>query len=123
MEHDEIQQILDNFTLKQLKSKFLSKKEIIFQFGERTDDGDGIRYSWPEAIYVKILKRHTEASRVIVFGGQIISLKLRYDRVSFSTPSELIPKQLPDFLSEMMDRYESGIPLTYFDEIDIHRIK
>jgi len=123
MKHDEVQQILDNFTLRQSKRRFMSKKEIIFPFGERIDDGDGIRYSWPEAVKVEFCRRLNEGAKVIVASPIIISLKLRMDSVSHSTAKEFIPKDLPDFLSEIIDRYESEILLTKFDELNIHRIK
>lgn len=123
MDHDEVKQMLDNFTLRQSRKKLLSRKETVYQFGNRFDDGDGFRYSWPEAIHIKIVRKISEYQSLIVYAGQATSLKLRKDRISFSSPSSALPKNLPDELNELVDKTQSGIKLTEFDEFEIHRIR
>lgn len=122
MKYEELKQRLDDFTLKQSKKKLLSRKEFVYQFGKRFDDGDGFRYLWPEPVGILIRRIISESQSLIVYSGQVIFLKLWKDRISFSIPSSTIPKNLPDNLSEIMDNTQSNTTLSKFDEFEINRI-
>lgn len=81
-----------------------------FRFGEIEEEYDGIRYLRHEPEYIKLEKIRDENSKLIIFGGKIISLKLRPDRISYSIRSDLIPHSVPDDFLEYSDRLKSGLP-------------
>lgn len=121
MEHDTAKEILDKFTFRQFKRKLLSKKELIFKFGERINDENGFRYIWPKPVRIRIAKSFGPNASRVIYSGQIASLKLWKDRISFSIPNSIMPRNLPDEVNELIDRTQSDTTLSSFDILELYR--